>query len=449
MIFDFQWSNDLLHNQKTRAWLLSLAAMVLTLMCGQNLFAQFDPPLELKWEVQNIGKYNEQFAVSPDESIFVATHQKDSTATIRVYDMANGTLLRQFPDHNCYKHFAFFPDNKHLAITGWSCNPKTWARMGKIRIMDLENGIVTDSIDFPDSLKNEGADDIAVSPNGKYLAVSISLYYDDLYIVYNTDDWSILARISLKNGSPSLSAFSPDSKYFFFNDLIDTYKDKYFFEMLNMETKEIKTIHKADNAITDIKFSKDSTKMLFAREDKILGIYHFSDSKLETIALDEKYDYVDRNLELIRNNILLFSSGLGMRLLNIETSQIFMVTTKRAGSITLLKDNNSFCYLGSVYSGVVKGLDKIISSVDAEENTELLFPNPTTNILTLQTSGLIMPEQIQIFDINGKNIDLSKENITIMNDEILINVSNLEMGTFFLNIQNGTKQNTYKFIVGR
>ena len=86
---------------------------------------------------------------------------------------------------------------------------------------------------------------------------------------------------------------------------------------------------------------------------------------------------------------------------------------------------------------------------EIEQDYSIIYPNPTTNILSLTVSGLVMPEQIQIYDINGNIIDLSNESITILNDEIQINVSNLKNGTYFLFIQNVTKQNTYKFIVGR
>ncbi len=439
----------MLRKQKTRAWLLMVAALVLLIISGQNLFAQFDLPLVLKWEVENIGENSEQFAVAPDETIFVATHQKDSNATIRVYDLTNGSLLRQFPAPFCWKNIVFMSDSRHLAITGASCPDNVYDQRGKIKIMDLENGFITDSIDFPDSLKNEIANDISVSQNGKYLAVCI-IEYSSLkthYVIFNTNDWSINSHIFLSNGAPYKSAFSPDSKYFFFNEFKDNFNVKNYFKMLNMETKYITTIHIADNSITDIKFSKDSTKMLFARERKLLGIYHFIDSSLDTINIDKKFNYVDRNIELISNNHILFTSSLGIRILNMESTQLFLITNNRAGSITLLKNNNSFFYASDVYAGVVTGLDKIVSSVKIEKNTEMVYPNPTTREINLSKlefkSGNL---KIIIADINGKEIKLLF-NGYYEQQNLVFNIGDLSNGTYLLKIQNANEVKTQKIIV--
>ena len=442
----------LLENDMKQKMFLTAAALVLLFLMGQRIFAQFDPPLELLWEVPNIGEPFEEFAVSPDETIFVATHQNDSTATIRIYDMTNGALLRQFPAPFCGRKMAFMPDSRHLAITGNSCSPNEIRKNGKIKIMDLQTGIFTDSLDFPDTLQNRSGIDISVSPNNRFISTAVydsrNSFLNSNYVVYNTSDHSIFTRLYVQNGSPYISTFSPDSKYFFFNEYIEN-QGPYILKMLNIETKEVKTIHIADNPITDIKFSDDSKKMLFAREKDILGIYNLEEQKLDTIILEPKYDYVGRNAEFINDNFILLTTGLGFGVLNRSNNQITIVSSTRIGLKKLFHDNNTFFYASEYWAGKVTGLDKIITGVKPEGNNEILYPNPVSNTITVKLQGIILPHQIQISDLSGKNIKLTPDKIMIQKDELQINVSGINTGTYLLTIQNSTGLKTFKFIVGR
>jgi WD40 repeat protein len=204
---------------KHKMFLIAAALVLLSTTNGHNLFAQFDPPLELLWEVQNIGESFDNFAVSPDESIFVSRRQNDSNSTIHIFDMANGTLLRQFLSPFCGSQMAFMPDSRHLVISDKSCLSDVLGINGKIQIIDLQTGIYTDSLDFPDTLKNGRANDISVSSDGKYLSVCVSKYpqLKANYILYNLKDKSIFTRVFVQNGNPFGSAFSLDSRYFLMN----------------------------------------------------------------------------------------------------------------------------------------------------------------------------------------------------------------------------------------
>ncbi len=74
-----------------------------------------------------------------------------------------------------------------------------------------------------------------------------------------------------------------------------------------------------------------------------------------------------------------------------------------------------------------------------------LFPNPTKDILILQSSKLKQTEaEYNLFDISGKKILNSK----ITDDNTSIDVSNLPASVYWLNIHDGAKKiiQTYKII---
>jgi len=437
-----------------KAKIFTLAALVVVLMCMSKLstFAQFDSPLELLWEVQNIGKYGEVFAVSPDETIFVASHQSDSTALIRVYNMQDGILLREFPSPFCSKQMVFMSNSHYLALTGRSCSTSSSINSsGKIIIMDVENGHIKDSWEFPDTLQNRGGNYISVSPNYRYISATVTdsrMGYENAnYVIYDTKDKSIYARIFSQLGSNS--AFSLDSKYFFFTEITGKQNFTFWLKMFDMETKEVKTIHTANNPITDITFSRDSTKMLFARDRDILGIYHLNDSKLDTIKLDEQYSSI-LSANFIDDDHILLSPGsgtYGIGILDINNNKMTMLSKERAGITTLFKDKNTIFYAAYVWAGKVSGLDNIFTDVKTGETSDILFPNPTTNVLTVHSSSLITPHQIHIYDLSGQKVNLSLDKITIQNYELIINVSGLVKGTYILTVQSQINIKSYKFLV--
>jgi hypothetical protein len=308
--------------------------------------------------------------------------------------------------------------------------------------MDLMNGLISDSLDFPDTLYNGNAKDISVASDGKYISVCASKYpqLNANYVIYNTKDRSIFTRIFVDNGSPYISAFSLDSRYFFFNELKG---NRFLLKMLNLETKEVKTIHIADNPVTDIKFSDDGIKMLFAREKGILGIYNLEESKLDTIIIESKYDYGDRSAEFINDNFILLTTRLGFGLLNRSNNQITIFSSTRAGLKRLFHDNNTFFYASGYWAGKVTGISKIITGVKTEDNNEILYPNPTTNTINLKMDAKFFNGMWQLTDLTGQILLKGEiEN----NENFHLDITNLPVQTYFLRISNGKDYKVEKVI---
>jgi WD40 repeat protein len=203
--------------------------------------------------------------------------------------------------------------------------------------------------------------------------------------------------------------------------------------MLNLQTKEVKTIHIADNRITDIKFSDDGKKMLFAREKDLIGIYDIQESKLDTFKLKSPFTNLGWIEHLSENMIINVTNG-GMAILNTDNRQNQLITSLRGGELKLLKDNKSLFYIHYRWAGIVTGLDKIVSGVQIEETQSIIYPNPATNTINLNIDSKYFGGAWQLTDLMGKVLLKGEiEN----NENFHLDISNLPAQTYFLRISNG------------
>jgi hypothetical protein len=73
------------------------------------------------------------------------------------------------------------------------------------------------------------------------------------------------------------------------------------------------------------------------------------------------------------------------------------------------------------------------------QNNFSLYPNPTKDILNINTKANIWINQLIIFDINGKQVQLS-------NDQTTVDVSKLNPGLYFIKIKTDAGESSLKFI---
>lgn len=99
---------------------------------------------------------------------------------------------------------------------------------------------------------------------------------------------------------------------------------------------------------------------------------------------------------------------------------------------------------GSVSQGLQVPIEVLVLSINDpvfNDVTLSVFPNPTTNFVTLK-SGKHSDLSYQLFDLNGK---LIKKQATISSETITLN--NLKSGTYLLKILQATKEiKTFKII---
>jgi len=129
-------------------------------------------------------------------------------------------------------------------------------------------------------------------------------------------------------------------------------------------------------------------------------------------------------------------------------------------SIQETNDPNGFCNNGdpnftnrvlivpvndTILPDVCWGSCDTCSPIGAIDNLELndlsIFPNPTSSFLTIRSNKLISP--ISIYDITGKLVLQNKRN----SNEIILDISNLNSGLYFIKSNSQNSSIRKKFIV--
>lgn len=75
-----------------------------------------------------------------------------------------------------------------------------------------------------------------------------------------------------------------------------------------------------------------------------------------------------------------------------------------------------------------------------------IFPNPTSNEITVKITNEIESLDVKIFDINGKKV-FSKQSKVDVNKELTISVSNLSKGVYFIQLRDKFMSRTKKLLI--
>ena len=89
-------------------------------------------------------------------------------------------------------------------------------------------------------------------------------------------------------------------------------------------------------------------------------------------------------------------------------------------------------------------IDGTLSTQAFENNSIAVYPNPTKGVFTL-SYGNFNPQQIDIYDVTGKNI-LSVGNADLTDNQTELNLSNVSNGVYFIKISNENGQTVKRII---
>ncbi len=106
--------------------------------------------------------------------------------------------------------------------------------------------------------------------------------------------------------------------------------------------------------------------------------------------------------------------------------------------ITVQNQCNFYNYTNTTVSSNCTGLSLSTENEMFVENSISLFPNPTSNILNIESKSII--NSILVSDINGRNIPAN------LFDSNKLDVQNLQAGVYFLQIISDSTVKTLKFI---
>ncbi len=427
----------MLRNQKTRAWLLSLAAMVLLL---SNYFVGWaeEPDPRILWVYKELNQID-GFSVHPNGNVFAFKN-----ANIYEIEGKTGKNITTFTLPIGVKTMVITDDGKYLVTAG-----------GDIVKTDLES---------KESMAVGKAFYVYCKPNSHTIAY-ISL---GTLKTIGTDSSIVLLdlqsnqRTNIKTEEAIRNiAFSPDGKYFATAGVKENLGGKFntTLKLWDAQTlkliKELERFDDEDYLIWKIQFSQDNMNVAFHYTLE-LAIYNTTTFDKFKVFNQQFLNDINDNTSVIstfafltNDNIILTSKKtvLANILDNLVKKIIDFPTYSHTININKSKDVLFVSTKhNSVYGPLVAVDLKIALSNDTETplNKELKSEYQK-GILIISGIELINNSiQLEIFDINGKlihQLDI-ESNGTEFRFPII-----LPQGTYLLNMVDGNKKYSSKFLV--
>jgi len=222
-------------------------------------------------------------------------------------------------------------------------------------------------------------------------------------------------------------AYSPDGKYY----AIAIDNAPYTIELYDANTYKLiesfYTNYPVGSSTNQLSFTPDSKFLLSLIDNQLIKV------ELETLTGEVQQNAPGfTSFVFLNMNQIIGASFETIKVYNIETGKSIKYTkTNVPHPVTVIASSDlNLLFEYRPRQLAVSTLDLTISVKGEKEKT--LYPNPTNGIITLPKNNL---KEIQIYNILGKEFFFLQNNSTI-------NISNLDNGIYYLNLNN----NTYKLI---
>ncbi len=192
------------------------------------------------------------------------------------------------------------------------------------------------------------------------------------------------------------------------------------------------TLHKTNEALI---FDGDSIKRVSLTTNKVTKTiaYLSFNTSFQNIAItaDDKYAFVIGAFEKL--------------VISLADNSVIQTFTAGATNVACTSDGSKF-YVTDSYNGTVRVYKKAsnteIENINSDVYHTTVYPNPTSGILTINSSEKI--NAIEIYNILGEKI--SGTPIPLLNNAA-VDLSSQSKGIYFVKIYNGSKIRTEKIIV--
>ncbi|MEH6538332.1 MAG: T9SS type A sorting domain-containing protein [Psychroserpens sp.] len=155
------------------------------------------------------------------------------------------------------------------------------------------------------------------------------------------------------------------------------------------------------------------------------------------------------NISIIKGNDILVSSNSlanGKRTIvgigNAYQNQFFKIVDPEPGIYKWRVQTIDTGYLESLFTAEQTYELDALSVVDLQLEELNIYPNPTDNLINIQSKTLI--DIISIYDINGRLLQINQPSNSSL--EYQLDVSHLSQGIYFLEMQSNNLKQTQKFI---
>ncbi len=415
----------MIRKQKTRAWLLSLAAMVLLL---SNYFVGWaeEPDPRILWVNKELNQI-EGFAVHPNGNVFAY-----KSNMIYEIDGKDGKQISSFKSPIEIVTFNITDDGKYL-VTGGAEIVKT----------DLET---------KESQKISKGDIVCCKPNSHEIAYKSWGNSDSSIVIYDMDTQ---ARLYIKTEEAIRNiAFSPDGKYFATAGVIEKLNGDFITTLKLWDAQSLKLIKELERfddehyQIVECKFDSKSQILGFLG-DMGLSLYSVSTQK-KIINYPFNYEDIITSFEFFTSDSL-FVQSKNTTILDIsDNTKKLLFEFPRRAKILLSKQKdklivNSYIFVNEIGPMTALNVTKIISSVtNGLSHFQIIaeYSNKILEVKNIQNTENKL--NFQIFDINGKLVH--QLNAEPNGTELRIPIV-LAKGTYLLNLTDGNKKYSSKFLV--
>ncbi len=434
----------MLRKQKTRAWLLSLAALVLLL---SNYFVGWaeEPDPRILWVNKELYKIG-GFVVHPNGNVIaygLASIYDKATGIFEI-DGKDGKLIKVLPNTQHISNFEQMDisyDGRYIVTPG-------------VNLYDLQKNTL-------EKLEINSGNFVTFLPNQHKIAnVSGGTVGNNSSIIIYDIDTKNKVNIKTEEAIRNI-AFSPDGKYFATAGVKENLGGKFntTLKLWDAQTlKLIKELERFDDkhySIWKIQFSQDNMNVAF-HYTRELAIYNTSTFDKFKVFNQQFLNDVNDNTSVIstfafltNDNIILTSKKtvLANILDNLVKKIIDFPTYSHTININKSKDVLFVSTKhNSVYGPLVAVDLKVALSNDAETplNTEMKTEYQNGNLLISGINSSNNSVNIDIFDISGKLI--RQLNAVPNGTEIRFPIV-LPLGTYLINLTDGSKKYSSKFIV--
>lgn len=400
----------------------------------------------------------------PDEDHFLVS----SVGYFEIRNSATGSLEQKFPS-SIGGYFQFTPDSQRIVMANG-------ALMVLLNLSDFKeiNHYDIDNEGYVTYVKAMAVDP---DPHRPYVYIIISRERDNpslilrQLVVLNYETMKQVADLTI-NGDRTVTysqlAISKDGKYLSaINDGIKVYSYLYLWDLNTM--KLLKKVELASNyygqsyvVATDLKFSEINYNKIYYS-----GVFSptYNKSNNGFFSYDINTNIMDSSLSRFHTNIwqgkfVLFDNeervaiidGLSFGVINLYSKNVEnIIQTDHIDSLTgfrcekLIVSGKNKLFIGECVQNLTQlSYESETRIIDNEPIIQVIYPNPTTNNITIN-NNCIMP-QIEYKILNSYGLMLIDTKIQNTNNVLQLDFSHYPAGLYFIQLNCGQDIRTYKVI---
>ncbi len=423
--------------QKTRAWLLSLAALVLLL---SNYFVGWaeEPDPRILWVNKELYKIG-GFVVHPNGNVIaygLASIYDKATGIFEI-DGKDGKLIKVLPYTQHISNFEQMDisyDGRYIVTPG-------------VNLYDLQKNTL-------EKLEINSGNFVTFLPNQHKIA-NVSggtVGNNSSIIIYDIDTKN---KVNIKTDEAIRNiAFSPDGKYFATAGVKEDLGGKFYttLKLWDAQTlKMIKELKRYNSNMGDvrIKFTNDNKFVSINANTDLIFFSIPSGEIYKSIYKNAHYDFLNDSLYVFyeTNNYHIIINNYINQGKQFDLGQYYI-----NNDLCYSKTNNTIIFdfwYGSdpFYNGIICfDLTKILSGTNESLKIDDISVEYRKGELKIKNlHNISFDNEIKIVDLNGK-IFYERKGIQAVNSNININIE-LANGFYLLNIIDKNKSISYKFIV--